>query len=62
MVNGEFQLLTEWLGFDEEDSSWEPLSTLLEDVPDMCRNYVVNLPEDDKLRSLLSAVVLPSRS
>ena len=61
-VNGEFQLLTEWLGFDEEDSSWEPLSTLLEDVPDMCRNYVLNLPEDDKFRPLLSAVVLPSRS
>jgi hypothetical protein len=41
---GEFELLTLWEGFDEEDSTWEPLNILNEDIPNMCQNYLSQIP------------------
>ena len=50
---GDYKFLTEWLGFDPEDASWEPVVTLLEDVPDMCRDYIDQIPDSDPLKSNL---------
>ncbi|CAM9740362.1 unnamed protein product [Choristocarpus tenellus] len=29
----EYQVLVDWLGLSEDERTWEPLSSILEDVP-----------------------------
>ena len=38
--DGQWKLLTKWKGFTEEENSWEPLTTLYEDVPAMVLKYL----------------------
>jgi hypothetical protein len=53
VVEGCYEFLTQWEGFDEEDSTWEPLSILLEDVQLICQKYVISIPNTDKLKPVL---------
>ena len=38
--DGEFELQVRWLGFGEAHDTWEPISNLVEDVPDMVERYL----------------------
>ena len=42
-----YEFLTHWEGFDVEDSTWEPLQILYEDVPELCREYIFNIPQQE---------------
>lgn len=42
-----------WLGFDEQDNTWEPFDIIKEDIPDMVREYLSNLDDQDKFKNLL---------
>jgi hypothetical protein len=58
LIDGEFKFLIHWLGFDEEDSTWEPIRIIQEDLPELVRNYVENLDETDKFKgNLLRSLV-----
>jgi hypothetical protein len=57
LVDGNFELLTHWEGFDEEDSTWEPITTLYEDVPKLCQKYVLSIPKGDKNIAMLKKIV-----
>ena len=46
--DGSIELLTAWDGFpDDVDNTWEPLTTLVEDVSQLCRNYLQEHQEED---------------
>jgi hypothetical protein len=53
VVEGSYEFLTQWEGFDEEDSTWEPVTTLLEDVQSICQQYVLSISDKDKLKPIL---------
>ena len=36
---GEYRFQIHWKGFDKEDSTWEPLSIISEDVPHLLQEY-----------------------
>jgi Integrase core domain/Chromo (CHRromatin Organisation MOdifier) domain len=36
-VRGQVQVLVKWMGFDEGENTWEPVTTILEDAPDLLR-------------------------
>jgi hypothetical protein len=36
----QYSILVTWLGFEPEDSTWEPLLSLHEDVPDMLSQFL----------------------
>ena len=38
--DGEFELRVRWLGFGEAHDTWEPVSNLVKDVPDMVERYL----------------------
>jgi hypothetical protein len=42
---GRLELLVSWKGFEDVDNSWEPASQLIQDVPHLCRDFVVPRPE-----------------
>jgi hypothetical protein len=43
-VDGRLELLVAWKGFEEDDTSWEPVSRLVQDVPHLCKSYKVDKP------------------
>jgi len=44
--SGHLELLVEWKGFTKDDNSWEPLKSLLEDVPELVKRYAKKLKEE----------------
>jgi hypothetical protein len=40
-----FQVCVAWSGFDKSDHTWEPLSTLAEDVPQLVERLLSDLPD-----------------
>eukprot|EP00924_Labyrinthula_sp_SR-Ha-C_P006998 augustus_masked-scaffold_8-processed-gene-6.62-mRNA-1 protein AED:0.40 eAED:0.40 QI:0/-1/0/1/-1/1/1/0/1501 len=40
---GQLQILVEWKGFPEEEATWEPLETMLEDLPDLTKQFIYSL-------------------
>jgi hypothetical protein len=36
---GTREVLVRWRGFDEDEATWEPLDTILEDVPQLYREF-----------------------
>ena len=40
--NGKFYLQIRWRGLQDSDITWEPLERLYHDVPELCKQYVVN--------------------
>jgi hypothetical protein len=55
--DGSYEFLTKWEGFDIEDATWEPVNVLVEDVPLICQQYVMDIAESDKLKSVLRRLV-----
>jgi Chromo (CHRromatin Organisation MOdifier) domain len=39
-VRGQVQVLVKWMGFDEGENTWEPVTTILEDAPDLLREFL----------------------
>jgi hypothetical protein len=37
-VRGQVQVLVKWMRFDEGENAWEPVTTILEDAPDLLRD------------------------
>jgi len=56
--DGEYKLLIEWKGFDEEEATWEPFHLIFEDVPDMVRQYVTNINANDKMLDSLRIMMI----
>ncbi|OWZ01299.1 hypothetical protein PHMEG_00027342, partial [Phytophthora megakarya] len=44
-----WELLVSWVGLQAIEDSWEPLSTLLQDVPVKVRDYVATIDDNDIL-------------
>ena len=40
---GTFEILTQWLGFQQEQATWEPLTTMHEDVPQLLTNFLTDI-------------------
>ena len=38
--NNRWELLVSWLGFEEEETSWEPLMQLYQDIPTLIKQYL----------------------
>jgi hypothetical protein len=56
--DGNYELLTVWEGFDVEDATWEPLPILFEDVPQLCKDYIIRLPQEEAKTLFLNQVGL----
>ena len=41
---GNFEVQTQWQGFDYEDPTWEPLHTLKQDIPAMTKQFLEQFP------------------
>ena len=54
---GGIQLLVSWKGFDEVEMSWEPINTLLEDIPTLVKAYIRHIPPSHHLRQRLRAMI-----
>jgi Chromo (CHRromatin Organisation MOdifier) domain len=39
-VRGQVHVLVKWMGFDEVENTWEPVTTILEDTPDLLREFL----------------------
>ena len=51
----EILIRTKWFGFEETESTWEPIATLYQDVPDRLREYLDSnpgIPESLRLECL----------
>ena len=55
--NGGIQLLVSWKGFEDVEMSWEPIKTLLEDIPTMVKEYIRHIPSSHPLRQRLRAMI-----
>jgi hypothetical protein len=53
----EYKLLVSWQGFDDEDATWEPISILKEDVPELVKAYVLKIDNVDKHKNNLVAII-----
>jgi hypothetical protein len=40
VVHGQIQVLIKWMGFDEAENTWEAVTTILEDAPDLLRDFL----------------------
>ncbi|OWY94441.1 hypothetical protein PHMEG_00035828 [Phytophthora megakarya] len=49
-VLSRWELLVSWVGLQAIEDSWEPLVTLLQDVPTKVNEYVASTDPDDELR------------
>ena len=47
--SGEWALRVQWVGFEQSEATWEPLSTLAEDVPVLIAQYAATLPNESEL-------------
>jgi hypothetical protein len=43
----QLELLVEWLGFTDEENSWEPLKTLFEDCPELVKSYLMKMKKKE---------------
>jgi Chromo (CHRromatin Organisation MOdifier) domain len=39
-VRGQVQVLVKWMRFDEGENTWEPVTTILEDAPDLLPEFL----------------------
>ena len=54
--HGQIQLLVSWKGFEDVEMSWEPIKTLLEDIPTLVKAYIRHIPPSHHLRQRLRAM------
>ncbi|ETW00286.1 hypothetical protein H310_07665 [Aphanomyces invadans] len=53
---GRFEVRVQWLGLDEAEASWEPVTTLYEDVPELFRRWVIANAKMELMSSLVADV------
>lgn len=41
-VSGDVQLHVRWLGFQDDDATWEPFETIKDDTPDIVRQFLAS--------------------
>ena len=51
--NGSMELKVRWLGFSEQFDTWEPVSNLVEDVPDMVEAYLRKNDRNDLCKRMI---------
>jgi hypothetical protein len=51
-----WQVHIKWLGLDEEDSSWEPLATMLEDIPKAIADYVRTIKSKSSAKKIARVI------
>ena len=56
LMEDEFKLFVSWQGFDKEDATWEPLTIMLEDVPELVKAYIYGIDDTDKHKNALLAL------
>ncbi|RQM30718.1 hypothetical protein B5M09_011726 [Aphanomyces astaci] len=49
----------QWLGLDEEESSWEPAANLLDDIPVLFRKWAAANKEDPAVAALTKTLDFP---
>ena len=59
--DNEHKLLIQWQGFDKEESTWEPLEIIYEDVPTILSNYVKSLIKKGKTKEFLQEYINQQR-
>jgi Chromo (CHRromatin Organisation MOdifier) domain len=54
-VRGQVHVLVKWMGFDEGENTWEPVTTILEDAPDLLREFleITSSALSSKVRAML---------
>ena len=55
LEKGNFLLKTRWLGFYEQDDTWEPLQTLAEDIPNVVIDFLSSLHTAESNQALALA-------
>ncbi|RLO00618.1 hypothetical protein DYB28_012023 [Aphanomyces astaci] len=58
-VDGQHQVLVKWLGLDDEESSWEPATNLLDDIPVVFRKWAAANKEDPAVAALIKTLDFP---
>eukprot|EP00924_Labyrinthula_sp_SR-Ha-C_P005958 snap_masked-scaffold_14-processed-gene-10.27-mRNA-1 protein AED:0.28 eAED:0.28 QI:0/0/0/0.5/1/1/2/0/140 len=54
--NNSFEFKIRWLGFEQDQDTWEPAVTIYEDVPILVTSYIQNM-NDNNLKMLISRVI-----
>ena len=54
--NDEYQCLVHWLGLEDVEESWEPLTTLWEDIPNVVRAWFRTLPPLENVQAMMASV------
>eukprot|EP00924_Labyrinthula_sp_SR-Ha-C_P010872 maker-scaffold_47-augustus-gene-0.0-mRNA-1 protein AED:0.42 eAED:0.43 QI:0/0/0/0.5/0/0/2/0/348 len=54
--NNSFEFKIRWLGFEQDQDTWEPAVTIYEDVPILVTSYVQNM-DDNNLKMLISRIL-----
>lgn len=50
---GDYELLFLWLGFEEDDKTWEPLNTMMQDVPGVVEDYLYSAGDRNLERKII---------
>ncbi|ETV69592.1 hypothetical protein H257_14731 [Aphanomyces astaci] len=56
---GRYQVFVKWLGLDDEESSWEPASNLLDDIPVVFRKWAAANKQDPAVAALIKTLDFP---
>eukprot|EP00924_Labyrinthula_sp_SR-Ha-C_P015633 snap_masked-scaffold_4-processed-gene-5.43-mRNA-1 protein AED:1.00 eAED:1.00 QI:0/0/0/0/1/1/3/0/275 len=54
--NNSFEIKIRWLGFEQDQDTWEPAVTIYEDAPILVTSYIQNM-DDNNLKMLISRVI-----
>jgi hypothetical protein len=52
----QYEVQSKWRGFDYEDPTWEPLSAMQENIPDMLKKFLDFFPNQGLVSAALSTV------
>ncbi|ETV94684.1 hypothetical protein H310_11664, partial [Aphanomyces invadans] len=58
-ANGRYEVRVKWLGLDAEESSWEPVENLLEDIPVVLRKWCAAHKDEDHVADMMANLGLP---
>lgn len=50
---GKYELLVAWMGYEEGDNTWEPIETMLEDIPGVVEDYMYTAGDRNLKREII---------